>query len=126
MTMYVDGTGIRSIRRTSLLLAAVIASACTTPGDARRAPIESRDENGFTITERVRIGLGVRADFASAIRLLEEEELDRGIALLEKVTEAAPHLTTVHIDLGIAHRRAGDLERAEASLRRALELPRTF
>jgi Flp pilus assembly protein TadD len=56
------------------------------------------------------------------MRMLEQGDYERGIALLEEVVEAAPHLTTAHIDLGIAYRELGDLVRAEASLERALEL----
>ena len=88
----------------------------------RSAPVETRDEHGFRITEEVRVGLGVRSDFEKALRLLEQEELEEGIALLVEVTEAAPHLTTAHIDLGIAYGQKSDWERAEASLQRALEL----
>jgi len=106
----------------SILAAAALASACASPGTQRSAPVEVRDENGFTITEDVRVGLGVRSDFESAVRLLEEDELDRGIELLESVTEAAPHVTAGHIDLGIAYRRVGELEKARGSLTRALEL----
>jgi Tfp pilus assembly protein PilF len=64
----------------------------------------------------------VRADFAHAVRLLKQEQYEDAIALLLEITQAAPQLTTAHIDLAIAYRAVGDLERAEASLQRALEL----
>ena len=110
-----------ALRRAALLLAAAMVSGCATSGGMRSAPVETRDESGFRITEKVRVGLGVRSDFESSLRLLEREEYERGIALLVEVTEAAPHLTTAHIDLGIAYARTGDWERAETSLMRALE-----
>ena len=108
-------------RRACVLGAAWIFCACSTSG-ARPAPIEVRDPGGFTITEKVRVGADVRADFESAVQLLEQEQYQSGIALLEKVTQAAPQLTAAHIDLGIAYGRVGELERATASLQRALEL----
>ena len=104
------------------LLMAVGLCACTTSGPQRPKQTETRHEDGFSITEQVRVGPFVRNDFEKALRLLEQEEYESGIALLVEVTEAAPNLTMAHIDLGIAHVRVGDLERAEASLERALEL----
>ena len=83
---------------------------------------ETRGESGFTLSERVRAGAGVRADFARAVALLEQEQYEAGIALLLQVTEEAPQLTAAHVDLGIAYARTGDLERAKASLEKALEL----
>jgi Tfp pilus assembly protein PilF len=38
------------------------------------------------------------------------------------VTEAAPNLTSAHFDLAIAYEQVGDLVKAEASIKRALEL----
>jgi tetratricopeptide (TPR) repeat protein len=62
----------------------------------------------------------VRADFEAAVRMLEEAKYEPGIAQLLKMTEQIP-ASTAHVDLGIAYARAGDMERAEASLRKALE-----
>jgi Flp pilus assembly protein TadD len=104
-----------------LLLAALLASACTTPGSSKPVKVELQ-ESGFTITEEVNVGFGVRSDFDDAVRLLKKELYEEAIALFLEVTEAAPQLTTAHIDLGIAYRAVDDLERAETSLQRALEL----
>lgn len=110
----------RARRSLAVLVAALLASACAT--GTRHAPVEVRDESGFTITEDVNVGFGVRDDFQSAVQLLEQNEYERGIALLLEVTEAAPDLTAAHIDLGMAYARTDDLVHAEASLQRALEL----
>jgi Flp pilus assembly protein TadD len=113
---------LRGRRRAWVCALAAIASACATSGTTRPAPVETRDESGFTITEEVRVGAAVRSDFERAVRLLEQEEYQRGIALLRGVTEAAPHVTAAHIDLGIAYSRVGNLEGAEASFETALKL----
>ncbi len=109
-------------RRAFVLAAASLAFACATSGPKRPEQVEVQDASGFSLSEEVRVSGAVRADFESALQHLEREEYQRGIALLVEVTEAAPQLTTAHIDLGIAYGRIGDLERAEASLERALEL----
>jgi len=111
-----------SVRRALVLGAALCACACASSGPGRPEWKEVRDDAGFTITEQVRVRGSVRSDFEEALRLLEEEEYEAGIALLEAVTEAAPQVTMPHIDLGIAYGRVGDLERAEKSLERAVAL----
>jgi len=108
--------------RASILVAVLATSACSTPGTLPPAKFKTQAGRGFTITQEVRVSAQVRADFKKAMRLLEQEQYDAGIVLLEKVTEAAPHVATAHIDLGIAYGRVDDLEGAEASIKRALEL----
>jgi tetratricopeptide (TPR) repeat protein len=105
----------------TLLAAAALALACSTPGGA---PVQHsvRDATGFTITGKVRVGGAVRADFERAVRMLEQEQYPEGIALLAKLTEAAPNLTAAWIDLGIARARVGELESAAVSLEKAREL----
>ena len=101
---------------------AITVVGCSTSGTTRRAQIENRDEYGFTVVEDVRIGIGVRADFKKAIGALNAEDHERGIELLLEVEEDVPDSTTVQINLAIAYSKLGDLEHAEASIDRALEL----
>jgi Tfp pilus assembly protein PilF len=103
-----------------LLAAALMASACAGAGGAPE-PV-ALPQGGFRVADKARVPSGVRGDFENALQLLEQQQLDAGIALLVSVTEAAPQLTVAHIDLAIAYREQGKLEQAEASLARALAL----
>jgi Flp pilus assembly protein TadD len=109
-----------SLRELAIALGALALAGCATA--TRPTQTEVRTETGFVITESVEVDAGVRADFESAVERLEQQDTAGGIALLLKVTAAAPQLTAAHIDLAMAYEQAGDLERAEASLKRALEL----
>jgi len=97
-------------------------SACASPNAPVPSEIEKTNDGGFTITQPVRVGVGVRRDFDAGLRLLEAGDAERAVERLLEVTEAAPNIAAAHIDLGIAYGQLEDWERAEASLRRALEL----
>lgn len=95
------------------------------PAETRPPVAEAKvlkDPGGFAITQPVNLPFGVRDDYETAVRQLNEGRFEPAIAVLVKVTEKAPDMITAHIDLGMAYARTGDLDRAEASLRRALEL----
>jgi tetratricopeptide (TPR) repeat protein len=101
----------------------------TDKGKAKSAATKSRgarfdavDDLSFTITEQARISGEARAQYDSAVQLLEQERYQQGIAQLLGVVEKAPDVTAPYIDLGIAYKRVGDFERAEASLKKALEI----
>jgi Flp pilus assembly protein TadD len=123
------------MRRAAVLmvLAPTLIAGCASHGHkATKAPSDVRpkvkeakvvqDPGGFTITQPVNVPADVRADYEAAVRLLKEHRYEPGIALMLKVTEHVPHMAAAHIDLGIAYARTGDLDRAEASLRKSLEL----
>jgi Flp pilus assembly protein TadD len=113
------------VLRFALVLAVAACASKTMSASSERRPARvevEHDPGGFTITQRVRVSGDVRADYEAAVRMLQEERYEPGIALLLTVTERAPALTAAYIDLGIAYARTGDLDRAEASLRKALEL----
>jgi Flp pilus assembly protein TadD len=117
------------------IAAAVLLAACSTPATKEKSVLKQKEEavrparvdiqqdaTGFTILEEVRVSTDVRAEYESAVRLLEAQQYEQGIDTLVKVTEAAPNVTAVHIDLGIAYARSGDLDKAEESLKKALHL----
>ena len=106
-----------------LLLAIVgqLALGCAGTSGGRPAATTVESPEGFTITEAVRPRMGLRSDFDEARETLAAGDIDRGIALLVSITESEPGFAAPHINLGIAYRKAGELEDAEASLRRAIE-----
>jgi tetratricopeptide (TPR) repeat protein len=111
-----------------LLAALAVAGSPATASAARRdaarpAEVEvTREATGFTITQDLRVSGAVRTDYEAAVRMLQQERYQEGIALLTRVTEAAPGAIAPYVDLGIAYGRVGDLDRAELSLKRALEI----
>jgi Flp pilus assembly protein TadD len=110
---------MKASRCASILAAALMTSACAT---AVKGPAAISTPDGFTITEAVHVNGKVRDLFDRSMRLLEQEEYGAAIPLLVEVTQAAPESTTAHIDLGMAYRKVDDLERAEVSIQRAVEL----
>src|SRR5262245_4721461 len=111
-----------------LLLLALVACSTGKQPEIKHAANEQprvefqQDATGFTIVEDVQVGADVRASYEGAVRMLEKTEYEPGIASLVKVSESAPNVTAVHIDLGIAYARSADLDRAEASFKKALQL----
>lgn len=78
--------------------------------------------DGFMLIESAVAEPDTREDYGRAIGLLEQQRYADGIALLVDITAKAPTLTAAHVDLGIAWGRSGEPDKAEASLKRALEL----
>ncbi len=118
---------ITNLRSRILLLSVIgtfVLASCsaTTKPQRKAANIEIQEAIGFTITEEVKIPESIRLQYYEALRYLRGENLQRGIAVLERVTEAAPTVTAPKIDLGVAYHRMGDLEMAEEYLLQALEL----
>jgi Flp pilus assembly protein TadD len=108
-----------------ILLSVAILGCSTTVWAGKPRAGESTlqpDAGGFQLTEKLRIPADVRADYDSAVRLLEAKQYDQGIALLLNVTAKAPNAAAAYVDLGIAYARSGDLDKALSNLKRAVEL----
>jgi Flp pilus assembly protein TadD len=98
------------------------SKARTAAPKRRPARFEAQDGTAFTITEQARISGEARAQYDSALQLLDRERYSQAIPLLLEVADKAPDVTAPYINLGIAYGRLGDFERAETNLKKALEL----
>ncbi len=107
-----------------LSISMLLFAGCTatTKPKPNSASIEIQEAVGFTITEDVRVSEADRLKYYDALNYLQDGNLDRGIAILEEVAEAAPFATAPRIDLGIAYHRQGKLKAAEDNLLIALDL----
>jgi tetratricopeptide (TPR) repeat protein len=119
------GRRIAAAALTFTCVGAMLLSGCSSAPTAaphKPALLEVDQDVGFTITEAARITSDVRADYYEALRLLNQQRYDQGVAAMLEVTRKAPDLTAPHVDLGIAYSRAGEFDKAQESLLRALSL----
>jgi Flp pilus assembly protein TadD len=105
-----------------VLAVALLGCWLTAAAGKPRVPGSTPEAGGFELTEKVRIPAEARAEYDNAIRLLNAQQYEQGIALLLKVTQKAPTASATYVNLGIAYDRSGDLDKALASLKRAVEL----
>ena len=116
---------MQALGKLQQLAAALAVCLCATQALAAKRPPKVEivpDATGFTITQEIRVSGDVRADYDQALLLMAQQPSTPGIALLVRVTESAPGAIAPHVDLGIAYARAGDLDRAEESLLKALAI----
>ena len=88
-------------------------------------PVVSRltdGRDGFIIMETPAMDVESRRDFEQAIEMMKTRDYDKAIGLLEKVVERSPGVTAPYVNLAIAYKHIGKLEKAEQHLKTALEL----
>jgi tetratricopeptide (TPR) repeat protein len=91
------------------------ASGGPGPGTADAAAVASAEAAGL-----------LAVDLEKANAALKAGQLDDAIAGYDKVAAGAPNLPEVHHNLGLAWSRKGDKAKAEAALRKAIELKPGF
>lgn len=126
MAPRTDSGLLAHARRAALgLVVAMALAGCATTAQKPKpvtGPRFQQDESGFTVLEGIHVAPDIRADYDNAVHMVEQKQYEQGIALLLKVTQSATDASAPHIDLGIAYSRSGDLDKAEASLKRALQI----
>lgn len=114
------------VRRSVLGLASIVgvglAAGCASFPGNRSGHIEIDEARGFSVVETIEATPEITAQFDEALRELRAGRNDAGIEILDRVAEAAPEIAVVHINLGIARARNGDLEGAARDLRDAISI----
>lgn len=105
---------ITKSRGQASLLAALLLTGCATAPLAPPAPAADVDS--------AMLSAAAVADFDAAMRALAEENLEKGIELLERVASVSRNHAVPHINLAMAYGKAGKPDKAEASFRQALAI----
>src|SRR6185369_11580465 len=134
---------LRAVCRPIPALALFFALGCTT---AARRPVSApttvmnpqvaptsavldvqRDADGVSFTQHILVPDDVRADYETAVRMLEQAQYDQGIAYqrtgdldraeasLHKALESNPQHPAAYNELGLVQRRKGEFAKARAS-----------
>lgn len=74
------------------------------------------------ITEKFGVDPEVRGEFNQAVELLRQENYEDAIRLLKAVTGKTSKFSAPYINLGIAYTKTNDLEKAEESFKKAIEI----
>ena len=113
-----------------------VLAGCATNGKVKPTPVsqESSLDKGFTIaqleegrqgfiiTEVPQMDEASRIDFERAVAMMKDQDYGQAIDILEKIIEKSPGVTAPYIDVAIAYRCIGKLEKAEEHLKAALQL----
>jgi len=102
------------------LLVVYLLSSCAT--NTINEDVKSNASTNFVIPDDVPVRPEVKADFEKAVKLLQEKDYERGIRLLNRVTERSEKSIAPYINLGIAYRITGEMNLAENSLNKALAI----
>jgi len=107
-----------------LVMVLSVLAGCATDGKVKPALVERLDDDreGFIIMEVPQMDEASRRDFQRAADLLNDKKYGQAIELLEKVIEQSPGVTAPYINMAIAYRQIGKLEKAEEQLKTALLL----
>lgn len=83
---------------------------------------EGKEAAGINIVENKSVDSAVREEFKAAMKLLHEGMYEEGIKLLQKVIQGSHNNSAPYINLGIAYGKLGQEDKAEESLKKALEI----
>jgi tetratricopeptide (TPR) repeat protein len=101
----------------------VLITGCAGVGPKDNKPSqEEAAGNAIIVRDEVAVDGDVQSDFEQATAFLAEEKYDEGIELLGKVIKRSPKSTAPYINLAMAYRKQGKLDKAEEQIKKALEI----
>lgn len=102
-----------------VLLVWFIAGCVSAP---EKKPTDEQAGTFIQLKENESVDAAVRKDFETALKHLREERYDEGIQLLEKVIKASQNNSAPYINIALAYRKTGKIDKAEENLKKAMEI----
>lgn len=109
----------RSVVVVGLSLVLLMVTGCVS-NPSKEA--EDKGPAGINIVENKSVDLSVREQFKAAMALLHDEKYEEGVKLLQKVIQGSHNNSAPYINIAIAYGKLGKDDKAEESLKKALEI----
>ncbi len=107
----------------TLMMTLVGCAAAPSMTDVSQAKEEKKSESTVEQNSKAdAVDTDVRADFDAALAHLKAGQHEKGLELLNKVTQRSPRHAAPYINLAIAYQNMGNLPAAEESVKKALEI----
>lgn len=98
-------------------------SACAgVPGTATKPDVDQVSKAAVPVAGNFKVSAAVQKDYANALEYMRAEQYSEAIQILKKVAQKDSRLSGPWVNIGIAYRTLGELDKADEAIETAIKI----